>query len=39
MAEKKKQVKKKLEKKEPKKQDFWGKIGDFVKEAVDCCLE
>jgi hypothetical protein len=31
--------KKKSKKKEIKKKDFWGKIGDFVKDAVDCCLE
>ena len=29
---------KKKEKKE-KKNDFWGKIGDVVRKAVDCCLE
>jgi hypothetical protein len=29
----KKEVKKK------KKNDFWSKIGDVVKNAVDCCIE
>jgi len=24
---------------EPKKKDFWGRIGNFVQKAVDCCLE
>jgi len=32
MAKEEKKVKK-------KKKDFWGKIGDVVKNAVDCCLE
>ncbi len=31
-------VKKKQETKKEKK-DFWSKIGDVVKDAVDCCLE
>jgi hypothetical protein len=31
-------VKKKKETKKEKK-DFWSKIGDVVKDAVDCCLE
>lgn len=26
-------------KKKKKKNDFWSKIGDVVKNAVDCCLE
>ena len=25
--------------KKEKKDDFWGKIGDFVRDAVDCCIE
>ena len=29
----------KVLKKKKKKKDFWGKLGDFVKDAVDCCLE
>ena len=29
----------KVLKKKTKKKDFWGKLGDFVKDAVDCCLE
>ena len=36
MAENKK---KKSKKKEKKKKNFWGKMGDFVRDAVDCCLE
>ncbi len=32
-------VKKKKETKKEKKSDFWSKIGDIVKDAVDCCLE
>ena len=39
MIDEKKKSKKKEEKKDTKKKDFWGKIGDFVKDAVDCCLE
>ena len=31
--------KKKKKKKEVKKKDFWGKMGDIVKDAVDCCIE
>ena len=23
----------------PEKNDFWGKLGNFVKKSVDCCLE
>ena len=30
---------KKIKKEEKKKKDFWSKIGDVVKNAVDCCLE
>jgi hypothetical protein len=44
MQEEKKIQKKKInlkeeQKKEIKKKNFWGKIGNFVKEAVDCCIE
>lgn len=21
------------------KKDFWGKLGDFVRKSIDCCLE
>ncbi len=31
--------KKKIKKKESKKKNFWSKMGDIVKDAVDCCLE
>jgi hypothetical protein len=34
--------KKKIEKehdKKSEKNDFWGKLGNFVKKSVDCCLE
>lgn len=36
-----KNSKEKETKKKPKrkKDDFWGKIGDFVRDSVDCCLE
>ena len=37
-TEKEKKIKKKNPKKK-KKDDFWSKIGDFVRESVDCCLE
>jgi hypothetical protein len=37
MPEEKKKKKKK-EKKGTEK-NFWGKMGDFVREKVDCCLE
>jgi hypothetical protein len=30
---------KKIKKEVKKKKDFWSKIGDVVKNAVDCCLE
>jgi hypothetical protein len=36
---KNKDTKKKQEKVEESKKDFWGDLGDFVKKAVDCCLE
>lgn len=29
----------KKKEKKTKKNDFWGKIGDVVRKAVDCCLE
>jgi hypothetical protein len=32
-------MKKEVKKKKVKKNDFWSKIGDVVKNAVDCCLE
>lgn len=32
-------VTKKKDIKTKKKGDFWSKIGDIVKDAVDCCLE
>jgi|GEM_PF-1316468 len=28
----------KVAEKETKK-DFWGRLGNFVKKAIDCCLE
>lgn len=28
-----------VKKKKETKKDFWSKIGDVVKDAVDCCLE
>ncbi len=37
-----KKVKRKEEKKktkENKEKDFWGDLGKFVKEKIDCCLE
>lgn len=34
-----KKKKKEEKKKEEKKKDFWGKLGDFVRDAVDCCIE
>lgn len=37
MSEKKKKNEKK--KKKEKQKNFWGKMGDFVREKVDCCLE
>ncbi len=32
MSKEEKKVKK-------KKNDFWGKVGDVVRKAIDCCLE
>lgn len=32
-------MKKVVKKKKERKGDFWSKIGDVVKNAVDCCLE
>ena len=32
-------MKKEVKKKKEKKTDFWSKIGDVVKNAVDCCIE
>lgn len=32
-------MKKEVKKKKTKKNDFWSKIGNVVKNAVDCCLE
>lgn len=32
-------MKKVVKKKKEKKSDFWSKIGDVVKDAVDCCIE
>lgn len=39
MAEKK--INKKEEKKvvSGKKSDFWSKLGDKVRDAIDCCIE
>ena len=39
MSEKKKKEKKKEETKQEEKKKFWGKLGDFVRDAVDCCIE
>jgi hypothetical protein len=40
MSEKKGKKKEENKKtKESKKKDFWGDLGKFVKEKVDCCLE
>lgn len=40
MSENKEQGKQEGEKKkEAKKKDFWGDLGKFVKEKIDCCLE
>jgi len=41
MSEKKdiKKTEKKEEIKKDENKNFWGKIGDFVKDAVDCCIE
>ena len=38
MVEEKKSNKKKR-KENVQKKDFWGKLGEMVKEAVDCCIE
>lgn len=35
MEKKKEEVKKETK----EKKDFWGDLGDFVKKAVDCCIE
>jgi len=32
-------MEKKTKKVTKKKSDFWSKVGDVVKKAVDCCLE
>ena len=32
-------MKKEVKKKKAKKNDFWSKIGDVVKNAADCCIE
>ena len=37
--EKKKKGTKEKKKKEQEKKQFWGKLGDFVRDAVDCCIE
>lgn len=34
-----KQPEKKVETEEKASGNFWSKIGKFVKDAVDCCLE
>ena len=39
IEEKKKKMEKESDKKGGKKKNFWGKLGDVVKEAVDCCIE
>lgn len=39
MSEKKKKQEKKKEGRQEEKKNFWGKFGDFVREAVDCCAE
>ena len=41
MESKKVSVKSKKKKKEGESDsdNFWGKIGDFVRDAVDCCME
>ena len=39
VEEKKKKGTKEKKKKEQEKKQFWGKLGDFVRDAVDCCIE